>query len=205
MFKFGKKSRIEREVADLEMVLVAQAVKFATFIAKAIDNMVGESEQPTYRLLFSEGPPTVEFSHANQMALAIEGLGFFVHSLNRVSFRPNSETLREIIYDPSVLQIVHLFAKMIGALSKELDTKTAEAGVLNLISERELQYAKKPFLLGKSPDDRQSAVWDASRTIAEAVGRPKHLLLIQVILSELLRALEEMDLAARVKRVEENL
>lgn len=94
---------------------------------------------------------------------------------------------------------------MVASLSKELDNKTTEDDLLDLISERELQYAKMSSLLGKNQDDQQSAFSAASRTIIEAVGRPKHAFLAQVMRTELLRALTEMDLVTRAKRIEVNL
>ena len=202
MFEFGNKSRIKREIKELHITMVAQAIKFTTGVTDNFDGFIGQHEKPSYRLLFSQGAPTVHSTHLNQFVLAMEGMAFFLHSLSRMSFRPNNDKLRETVFDPSVHETARLFGKMFGSLSDEIDAKAAENCLLDLISKRELEYAQMPSLLGKTEDDRQSAVSAASSTIAESVGRPKHAVLYMAIRLELLRAFTEMDLVARVKRIE---
>jgi hypothetical protein len=202
MFKSFRRSRINGDLKELEMHMVAQAIDFAIAVTGAFDTFVGQSEEPTFRLIFWKGQPTRYSSHLNQLTLMIEGLCFFLHCLNRIAFRPDSETLRELVFDPTVQQIVRLLSKIFKSLSTENDTKVTEDDLLLLVSERELQYGAMPSVVGKDLDDGQSAYRVASLTIANMLGRPRNAFLHQMIRTELLEALVRVDLITRVERIE---
>ena len=151
------------------------------------------------------GEPTRRSSHLNQITLLIECLCFLLHSLSRATFRTSNEKLGEAVLGPTVRQITCLLAKMVASQSTEQDTKITEADLLSHVFQRERQYAEMPSILGKNLDDRQSAYQVAALTIAEALGRPRHAFLVQVIRTVLLRALNEMDFVTRVRQIEENI
>lgn len=190
---------------ELQTCMVAQAINFAITVVEACDKFVGDSEPPSYRLLFSRTQPKAEantVSHLNQLTLSMEAICFFLHALSCYAFRSDSEKLREAIFDPSVLAIAHLFATMIVSQAAELDVATLEDEILTLMNEREGRYGAAASLLGENRDDRQSAFAVAGPMIAQSLGRPRQAFLIQVLRTALLRALVEMKLPDRTEELE---
>jgi hypothetical protein len=91
---------------------------------------------------------------------------------------------------------------MLGTLSEEIGTETWEKGVLDYINMRNAQYAALPSLLGKAPEDHGCARWAAACAIAEVAGHPKHYVLVYQINNALMRGLNAIDLANRIRRIQ---
>jgi hypothetical protein len=183
------------------MEIVGQTIKFAATVTEAFDDFAGHSEKHSYFRFFSTGPPKVATTHVDQMVLFAGALSFFIHALDRASFRKQNETLREVIFDTTAIGLSDLYAKMIGKLNAK-HTATAKEDLLSHINLRGLQYSEAPSLFGKSAEDRNSAVWLAACTIAEDIDYPKHAFSVLLIQTELMRALVELNIVERVKAIE---
>jgi hypothetical protein len=138
------------------------------------------------------------------MGLLMEAFGFSLHCLNRATFRGADEKLREAIFDPAVHRVAQLFQEMMAQHLEKTELTSDKSDVLRFIAERELLYAKMPSVLGNDLNDPQSVLSVATNIIAEAVGRPKYLVLLELIRYELLQFFNEMNLRNRVKEIEAN-
>jgi hypothetical protein len=193
---------------DLRTWIVGRTITFAATITERFEDSCDQSTQPVYRRLFSIGPPRATAAHLNQMLLGLGALLFFVHALDRFSFRPDSQALSEAIFDPTTTELLDWFGEMISkyaGMGSEPETElvtTAKADMQKLFNLSQSKYAAAPSLLGKSAEDRNSAVWLAACTIAEDVGHPKELVLVYSIKTELMQGLIDMNLVNRLKELE---
>lgn len=139
----------------------------------------------------------------NQMLLNLGALSFFVYALSQVSYRRHGEVLRETIYDPTMLELSRLHGKMIGALTPAR-ASGAEEFVLDHLNIRGMRYyTGSSSFLGQSVEDKESALWVAACAISEDVGHPKDIFLPLIIKIELMRGIKNLNLAQRVKAMEE--
>jgi len=135
------------------------------------------------------------------MILCLGALCFFLHALDRISFRPDSEKLRDAVFDSTAIEL----SKWLDQMAGKVDAKPAPAaGTLSCIDFRNAQYGQAPSLLGTSEKDRSSADWLAATAIAEDVGHPKSVL-VYIAHTELLQGLADLQLDDRVKALEEIL
>jgi hypothetical protein len=190
-----------KHLQELQNAIVGKTIAFAATVAEQFDDVTSQSEEPLYPRLFSVGPPRSPKTHLNQMTLALEALCFFVHAMDRISFRPHSEVLRDAVLDPTAIELSNWFEETLG----KLDGKSATPGqTLSCIDFRNSQYAQAPSLLGTSANDRNSAAWLAAAAIAEDVGHPRSVF-VYIVHTELLRGLVDLNLADRIKTLEELL
>jgi hypothetical protein len=202
VFGLDRKAKLKRLLKELQVGIVGQTISSAADIAEKFDKSA--AGDASYRLFFSVGPPKVATTQINQIILSLGVLGFFIHALDRLSFRQNSETLRESIFDCTALELSEWFGQMLAKLDPEL-ASTAKHDTLSHLNLRQLQYSKAPTLLGRSADDKNSAVWLAACTIAEDLNHPKDFVLVMFIKIRLTEGLVELNLENRVKALEELL
>jgi hypothetical protein len=137
----------------------------------------------------------------NRATLTLGALGFYIHVLDRVSVRRNSDALRAAVCVPAAYPLVRLFAKM----SSELDAgavKTTKDDALNYVNVRCSEYKVAPSVLGSSAEDTTSALWLAASAIAADVGHPRHAMLVLFIQEQLLQGIMVLRLAQRVEAIE---
>jgi TPR repeat protein len=174
---------IEKLRKELQSKIAAESLKFSGDVKSQYEGKIGSDQ-------------------LNQMILNIGALSFFVHALDRFSFRPHSETLRTTIHLDTALALSRLYGKMIGAINPKL-AGTAEQDTLNNMDLRGSQYAEAPSLVGESGNDRNGAVWLAACAISEDVDHPKNLLLIVLIKNRLMQGLINLNLGQRIEAIEE--
>jgi hypothetical protein len=179
IFSFNRKLKLKKLLKELQVDITAEAAKFSGTVQSSITPYYGEP---------------------NQGVLMLGSLGFFLHALDRLSFRPNNEALRETVFDPSVRELSRLFAKMAGALNPKL-AATAEDDTLNYVERRGSEYWEAAGLLGSGPEDRSSALWLAACTIAADVGNPRQAAPVLIIQNGLLRGLSALKFPERVSRL----
>jgi hypothetical protein len=144
MFNSLRRNAIKDDMAEFSSWLIGQSLRCAADISSQIP------ETP-------------------QLLAATEALAFFVHALRREAFRPNQFKVWSNLAEPSLQEMVPLFAMTLSGWSgSELDREAMVKDVQNLISTRNLEYQTLPFLSGKS-DDRQAVTTAAVRRIADAV------------------------------------
>ena len=67
-------------------------------------------------VMFSRDIKDQHYDKLNQAALTLGALGFFLHVLDRVSVRRNSDALRQAAFVPVAYWLVRFFAKVSGKL-----------------------------------------------------------------------------------------
>lgn len=197
------RSKFEKLLHELRAAVLGQTITFATSVAEEFDGFAAQrlfglnNDAPSYPREFSVGPPETSTTHVNQILLSFGALSFFLHAIDRLSFRPNREALREAIFDPIAISLSETFAEM---LSKR-DVNTTGNGTLQALQGLSLRYAEASTLAGTSTQDRNSALWLAACTIAEDVGYPKDIFAMLMV-GKLMDGLVELDLANRIKALE---
>jgi len=173
---FGKKAHIKEEIGEIESWIIGHSLQFTAETTR--------------------GFPAVP-----QMLLATEALAFFLHALRRLAYRPNEAKVWMSSFEPSVRQIVQLFAVTLNGWSgADLDPEQLAKDVQNLVSTRNLEYQTLPFLTGNL-DDRQTVVCSAARRISEAVDAGERPALIAAIHRNLTRV-TEAELALQAEKLE---
>ena len=184
----SRQSKLKKLLKELRAEIAAETLKFSSDVKSKYDEQPSEIK--------------TEPGELNQMLLNLGALSFFVHALDRLSFRPQSESLRKIIHTDTALELSHLYGKMIGAISVKL-APTAEEFVLNHLDIRGSQFAKAPSLFGDSAHDRTGAVWLAASAISEDVDHPNDLILAMLIKNRLMQGFINLSLPDRVEAIEE--
>ena len=195
-------AKLKRLLKDLQIGIIGQTIGSAADIAEEFDKFA--TGRASYPLLFSNRPPKVATTHINQIVLSLGVLGFFIHAVDRLSFRQNSENLREAIFDPTAIELSKWFGESLGNTHPEL-ASTAKQDALSYLNASGLQYSKASTLLGKIEDDKNSAVWIAACNIASDLNHPNRQLLVLLIKVRLIEGLVELNLANRVKALEAHL
>jgi hypothetical protein len=137
----------------------------------------------------------------NQATLTLGALGFFLHVLDRVSDRRNSDALREAAFVPVALWLVRFFAKV----SRKLESgsaKTTKDDALNYVNLRRSEYSRATSVLGSGADDTTSALWLAASAIAADVGHQSQAMLALFIQERLLEGIMKLKLPQRVEVME---
>ena len=88
---------------------------------------------------------------------------------------------------------------MLGKFEERLRKWKSKRATLSYLNFHNFEYAKAPTLLGKSPDDRNSAVWLAACAIAEQVNYPNSAVPSLILHTELINGLVAMDVANRIR------
>jgi|HubBroStandDraft_6_1064221.scaffolds.fasta_scaffold183234_1 hypothetical protein len=154
-------------------------------------------------VMFSRDIKDQHYDKLNQAALTLGALGFFLHVLNRVSVRRNSDALREAAFVPIAFWLVRFFAKV----SRKLDSgsaKTTKGEALNYVNLRCSEYSKAPSVLGSGAEDTTSALWLAASAIAADVGHQNQsqAMLVMFIQERLLEGIMKLKLPQRLEAIE---
>jgi hypothetical protein len=182
MFPFGRKAKLQKLLKELQVDIVGEALTFTVNVQESFKEVVGRE--------------------ISQMVLNMGALVFLVYVLGRFSARC-SESLMNIVFDPTVLDISRLFGKMIGSIKPEL-AKTYEAEWLNMLNIRSVNYSKATFA-GESWYDKNSLFSLAASEIAADVGEADHVGLNEPIKSALLNAIKHLNFEPRLKAMQELL
>jgi hypothetical protein len=214
---FDRKAKFEKLLHELRTWICGQMIAFAADVTDRIDGMAADnlfglnSETPApYVRLFSAAPPKTSTTRVSQMVLCVGALSFFWHAIDRFSYRPNDEALRAAVLDPVVTSLSKMLVEMLNIQAERLNKPgMQETELLETLQVRSLSYAAGSTVVGKSVDDKDSALWHAALDIAQDVGRPKEFekllhtgLLAKVIKIELLNALAATDLKRRIDALE---
>jgi hypothetical protein len=206
VFGFGRKSRFRAHLKELQVRMLAEINNFAAGVTEEFDRIANSRaiESPPYPLFLSIGPPKTDTTHLNQLILCLDGLSFFAHALDRLSFRPDSDALRAAVLDATVLELANWLEATVDNVTASENPVTKDE-ILNYVNHRALQYAEAPSLLGTNADDKHTAVWFSAETTAKNAGYPKDVPLTKLIQTRLMEGLVKSDLANRVNRLEELL
>lgn len=197
------RSKFEELLYELRAYVLGQTIASAATVAEEIDSLAARglfglsSDARSYPREFSVGPPKSPTTHVNQMILSTGALSFFLHAIDRLSYRPNSEALREAIYDPIAVTLSETFAEMLN--KRKVNTTGDET--LDALQGLNISYAEAPTLAGTSAQDKSSALWLAARAIAEDAGYPKEVF-VTLLTTKLMDGLIAIDLANRIKALE---
>ena len=123
-------------------------------------------------VMFSRDIKDQHYDKLNQAALTLGALGFFLHVLDRVSVRRDSDALREAAFVPAAYWLVQFFAKVSRRLNSG-SAKTTKGEALNYVNLRCLEYSRATSVLGSGAEDTTSALWLAASAIAADVGLSK--------------------------------
>jgi hypothetical protein len=152
-------------------------------------------------VMFSRDIKDQHYDKLNQAALTLGALGFFLHVLDRVSIRRNSDALREVALEPAASWLVRFIAK----ISRELDSgsaKTTKDDALNYINLRSSEYSRATSVLGSGAEDTTSALWLAASAIAADVGHQSDAMLVLFIQERLLEGIMKLKLPQRAEAIE---
>lgn len=137
------------------------------------------------------------------MNIALEACGFFLHAVDRLAYRPGNERLREVVYDTTARQMVRTFSDMIfKAWGASSSLSEIEQDNINLFNTRQLEYGKATRLIGETFNDLKSASWLAAHNVARAAEIPERDIRVMALHTSLLNSLAAMNLANRIKKVE---
>jgi hypothetical protein len=195
--------KFENLLHELKLAVIGQVNGFAAAVADEIDGFAARklfglnSDARSFARLFSNGPPKTSTTHVNQMLLCVGALSFFWHVIDRLSFRPNNETLRAAVLDPTAISLSEELADMLNKQGMPI----AGAELLRGIQSLSLRYAAAPTVLGTSVQDKNCAVWLAAHAIAEDVGYPQGAFAL-LIHNQLLVGLIALNLENRIKALE---
>jgi hypothetical protein len=176
-----RKAKFKELLGELQVEIVAETLRISQGVKSAFDEV-----------------PPLKIGESEQMTLVLGVLSFFLHVLDRDLFRPDSEILRENIYDPTAEALSHWYGKaLVGSDGARVARRS--------IDHRTLQLAKAPSVLGKDSQDRNSVLWRAARAIGEEdLGRTDPFL-FAVILLNLTRGLNNLPIEQRAKALAELL
>jgi hypothetical protein len=180
MFGWSKRERADRKIKEITTWVLGQSV-----------------------VQGSSFPPVGSFQTARQMTIALEACGFFLHAVDRLSSRPGDERLREAVYDVTARQMVRTFSEMNFKAWAPQPLSKIEQQTIDLFNNRQLEYGNAARLIGKEFNDLNSASWLAAHNVARAAEIPERDIRRMALHTELLNSLVVMDLANRIKKVQD--
>ena len=206
IFGFGRKSRFGKQLKELQVRMQEAITDFAVRVTEDFGPIVNRRavDSPPYPKFLSIGPPKADKTHLNQLILCLDALGFFVHALDRFLFRPDSDTLSAAVLEATVLELDNWLESTVANLTAP-GTPVSNDEIQQYVDHRSSQYIQATSLLGTGENDRHTAVWLAAETTAGDVGYPNDALLRKIIQTRLLEGLADIDLAERVKKLEQLL
>jgi hypothetical protein len=206
IFGFGRKSRFRTQLKELQVRMQDTITDFAVGVTEDFDPIVNRRTvgPPAYPLFFSIGPPKTDKTHLNQLILCLDALSFFVHALDRFLFRPDSEALSAAVLEATVLELENWLESTVANLTAS-ETLVSKNELRKYIDHRASQYIHATSLLGTGENDRHTAIWLAAKTTARDAGYPNDVLLTKLIQTRLFEGLADLDLAERVKKLEQLL
>jgi hypothetical protein len=193
----------ENLLHELRADVLGQMIGFAVDVAEEIDSFAARqifgmsNESPSYPRQFSIGVSKTSTTHVNQMLLLIGALSFFWHAIDRLSFRPNNETLRAAILDPIAISLSDMLAEVLDKKGMNMTGTHLLIGMQSMSR----RYAGAPTLIGTSLRDKSSAVWLAAHAIAEDVGYPEEVF-GGLMHGNLLGGLATLNLERRIEALE---
>jgi hypothetical protein len=101
IFPLGRQSKLKNLLKGLQIEIAAEALKFSSDVQSQYAEKISAMNEELCAGESSSSEP-------NQMILNLGALSLFVHALDRVSFRPGSEKLRETILDDTALELSRL-------------------------------------------------------------------------------------------------
>jgi hypothetical protein len=179
MFGLSKRERADREIKEI------------------ITYVLGQST-----VQGSNFPPVGVFETRVQMTIALEACGFFLHSVDRLAYRPGNERLREAVYDTAARQMVRSFSDMIFKAWAPSSISEIEQENLHFFNSRQSEYGKATRLIGNTFNDLTSASWLAAHNVARAAEIGERDIRVMALHTELVKSLVAMDLAKRIKKIE---
>lgn len=186
-----------------------KAEKFAEHIAELAAQMVNttfkfaEDVKSTYQ---SESFPKRRrgdrnFDEADYAKLALGAFSFFMHVLDRDLHRMDIKIITDAVFDLIFGNVV----ERISARSLPGSLAQTEKFVLNHFGRRISLLAEAPTILGEVPENKDTAIWRASRAICEEdLGRDDDRLLL-VVQSHLVKGLQGLALPDRIAAMVEDL
>ena len=151
----------------------------------------------------SNFPPVGHFTNSVQMAVAMETCAFFLYALDRMAYRRGDDRLREAVFDTTANQMVRTFSDMMFEAWAASPLETIEQDCRDLFNIRQSEYGGALRLIGEEFRDLDSASWLAAQNIGHAAEFGD--IRVMVIHTGLVESLIAMDLANRIKRVEQHL
>jgi hypothetical protein len=181
MFPFGRKSKLQRLLKELQIEIVAEALKFSVEVSDELERSFGRQ--------------------GNQTILYMDALVFCVYSLGCYA---HSDSLWKTVYEPTVLEMSRFFGKMIGSIKPELATES-EAEWLNSLNIRRRELSKASSFHGENARDKNSVYWLAACAISANVGETENSWFELVIRTNLMKAIINLNFGQRVKAMNELL
>jgi len=191
---------------ELQVRMQAAITNFAVSVTEDFDPIANRRavDPPAYPLFFSIGPPKTDKTHLNQLILCLDALSFFVHALDRFLFRPDSAALSAAVLEATVFDLENWLESKLSNLTTS-ETSVLKNEIQQYIDHRASQYMQATSLLGTGENDRHTAIWLAAKTTARDAGYPNDALLTKFIQTRLFEGLADLDLAERVKKLEQLL
>src|SRR6202050_2155915 len=182
MFPFGRKAKLQKLLKELQIDILAEALKFSVEIQ-------------------NEGRALAEWD-VSQEVLIMDALVFLVYALGRFLER-YSDKLMTIIFDVTVVDISRLFGQMIGSMKPEIETQS-EVEWVNSLHIRSREFKGFSFS-GESAKDKNSVYWLMASAISANVGETNNAMLELVVRTNLMKAGANLNIRPRVKAMDELL
>ncbi len=197
---FTRKGRLKKALADLRLNLGTAPVVFAGGVIERFEDLGQKLEAddievppPTYRrMMVREGSPHL-LSRLSELLLILEGCAFYVHLVDRLAFRRDSEGLRDACDGPAG-DAIELVARMIGSANDE--DPLPDLGykdVLRIVNARGAAYAAARSIIGPDSEDPSGVVALAAMTIAQSVNSETASVLRTIVSVCLLESIERDD------------
>jgi hypothetical protein len=180
MFGQSKRERADREIKEITTWIIGQSIVHG-----------------------SNFPPVGVFDTGRQMTIALEACAFFLHAVDRLAYRPGDERVRELVYDVAASHMVQTFSDMIFKAWAPWSLSEIEQRNRGLFNTRQLEYGNAARLIGETFKDLKSASWLAVHNIGHAAEIPDRDIRLMALHTELVKSLIVMDLANRIKKVED--
>jgi len=194
----ARTAEADKLLHELTARTLGEVIDFSASVAEEFDSLIARGlfgldiNAQKYPRLFSNGPPKAPTTGVNQMVLSLGALSFFLHAIDRLSYRQ-----RSAIFDPVAISLAQTFAEMLNTKN----VKTTGNDTLYALQSAYLRYADAPTLLGQSAQDKNSAARLATHAIAKDVGHPGEVF-SSLMFGKLLDGIVALDLANRIAALE---
>jgi len=177
-----KAEKFAERIAELAAQLINATFKFA------------EEVKSTYESMPKRRFGDKNFDEIDQAKLALGAFSFFMHVLDRYFVPMDTPIMRDMVFDFIFENVVQqVFAKSFTGPPAQ-----TEKFVLNHFDRLTGQLAEAPTIFGEGPEDGNSAIGRAGRTICEEdLGRDDRRL-PAVVGTHLMRGLESLALADQI-------
>jgi hypothetical protein len=183
------------------------AEKFAEHIAELAAQIVNatfkfsEDVRSTYKSIPKRRVADKNFDEIDQAKLALGAFSFFMHALDRYFIPMDTQIMRDTVFDFIFGNVV----QRVYAKSFTGPLEHTEKFVLNHFDRLTSELAEAPNIFGEGPEDRNSTIWRAGRTICqEDLGRDDRRLQA-IVGTHLTQGLESLALPAQIAALAELL